>query len=83
MLDHCVSHTRLINFFFIWLLVLKQQTRYHFSKVQFLLQQVAQYFITNRQNMFIKHTKALYSNYLDIGNVYTDESSVLYDLSTD
>ena len=33
--------------------------------------------------MFIKHTKALYSNYLDIGNVSTDESNVLYDLSTD
>ena len=47
------------------------------------MQQVAQYFITNRQDMFIKHTKTLYSNYLDIGSISTDESNVLYDLSTD
>ena len=33
--------------------------------------------------MFIKETKALYSKYLDIGNVFTAESNVLYDLSTD
>ena len=35
------------------------------------------------QNIFIKHYKALYSKYLDIGSVFTDESNVLYDLSTD
>ena len=35
------------------------------------------------QNMFIKHTKALYSKYVDIGNVFTDESNKLYDLCTD
>lgn len=33
--------------------------------------------------MFIKHSKALYSKYLDIGNVFANESNVLYDLSTD
>ena len=33
--------------------------------------------------MFIRHTKALHSKYLDIGNVFTDESNVFYDLSTD
>ena len=35
------------------------------------------------QNMFIKYIKGLYSKYLDIGNIFTDESNVLYDLSTD
>ena len=33
--------------------------------------------------MFIKHSKALYSKYLDIVNVFADESNILYDLSTD
>ena len=32
--------------------------------------------------MFTKHNKPLYSKYLDIWNVFTDESNVLYDLST-
>ena len=33
--------------------------------------------------MLIKHTKALYPKYLDIGNVFTDKSNFFYDLSTD
>lgn len=33
--------------------------------------------------MFTKHTKALYSKHLDIGNVFTNESNLLCDLSTD
>ena len=35
------------------------------------------------QVMFFKHVKALYSKYSEVGNVFTDESKVLYDLSSD
>lgn len=35
------------------------------------------------QNMLIKHNKALYPKYLDIGNVFIDKSNLFYDLSTD
>ena len=35
------------------------------------------------QNMFIKHTRSLYEKYKEIGNVFTDDSGVLYNLTTD
>ena len=35
------------------------------------------------QNMFIQHTKSLYAKYTEIGNVFTDDTNLLYNLATD